>query len=127
MPNPTTINEDQPMTLPETIAKLLPCPFCGPAEIKIYDTTENWESSALTVTCSKCTASIRVIAKCGTDDKAREVWNRRDTPAPKKTDEELVEMMVQAWNLAPVMVHSISNKFEYEQMRAALAVVRGAS
>lgn len=101
------------------------CPFCGTAEIKIYDTTENWESSALTVTCSKCTASIRVIAKCGTDDKARAVWNRRDTPTSKKTDEELVEDMcvaffAGAWD----SLSQVNGAVWRKAMLAALAVVR---
>ena len=159
MPNPSTINEDQSMNISETITKLrklLAKATPGEWAAGHFGTDYICQCSyVLSETCmgSICDVSVnngKLIADGGNDappaneaaanlqlipamknalPQLLDALEARESEKPKKTDEELVEMMVQAWNNAPVKAngHLIANRFEHEQMRAALAAVRGNS
>lgn len=87
MPNPTTINEDHSMTIPEKISKLR-----ARAEAVMNLTDDECEITAANtvlyeyLSASNATDIIKIL----------DHLEARESEKPKKTDEELVEEMCEA-------------------------------
>lgn len=111
MPNPTTINEDQPMTTSDTLKAL--ALYRAVAE----SSRDQWGDDYL-------------WDKWGHGDQMKEAEKLLQPVPAKKTDEELVEMMCEAGRAAyeDALGNGESCYPAYQiSMRAALAVVRGNS